>query len=85
MAVDDARTFAQLKTLRNELIAPKTAVFNGRVIELMGRGTLMEFGSVVDAVRFAADVQRMIAERNAGVPEDRRITYRKRLCYRENP
>jgi adenylate cyclase len=42
----------------------------------MGDGTLMEFGSVVDAVRFAVDVQRMMAERNAGVPEDRRITYR---------
>jgi TolB-like protein/tetratricopeptide (TPR) repeat protein len=42
----------------------------------MGDGTLMEFGSVVDAVRFAVDVQRAIAERNANVPEDRRITYR---------
>ncbi len=42
----------------------------------MGDGTLMEFGSVVDAVRFAVDVQRAMVERNASVPEDRQITYR---------
>ncbi len=42
----------------------------------MGDGTLMEFGSVVDAVHFAVDVQQTMAERNAGVPEDHRITYR---------
>ncbi len=76
MAADEAGTLAQLKTHRKELIEPKTAEYHGRVVKLMGDGTLMEFGSVVDAVHFAVDVQRAMAERNAKVPEDRRITYR---------
>jgi adenylate cyclase len=76
MAADESGTLASLKALRRELIEPKTAEHHGRVVKLIGDGTLMEFGSVVDAVRFAVDLQRMMAERNAGVPEDRRITYR---------
>ena len=76
MAADEAGTLAQLKTHRKELIEPKTAEHHGRVVKLMGDGTLMEFGSVVDAVRFAVDVQQAMAERNAKVPEDRRIIYR---------
>ncbi len=65
-----------LKALRRELIEPKTVEYHGRVVKLMGDGTLMEFGSVVDAVNFATDVQRAMAERSAKVPEDRRIIYR---------
>jgi adenylate cyclase len=76
MAADDSGTLAQLKTHRKELIGPKTAEYSGRVVKLMGDGTLMEFGSVVDAIRFAVDVQRAMAERNAQVPEDQRIIYR---------
>jgi len=76
MATDEAGTFAQLKTLRKELIEPKTTEYNGRVIKLMGDGTLMEFGSVVDAVTFAVDVQQTMMERNASVPEGLRIRYR---------
>jgi adenylate cyclase len=76
MATDEAGTFARLKAHRKELIEPKTAEYHGRVVKLMGDGTLMEFGSVVDAVRFAVDVQRAMVERNASVPEDRQITYR---------
>ena len=76
MAADEAGTLAQLKTHRKELIEPKTAEYHGRVVKLMGDGTLMEFGSVVDAVNFAVDLQRAMAGRNADVPEDRRITYR---------
>jgi adenylate cyclase len=76
MAADEAGTLAQLKTHREELIEPRTAEYHGRVVKLMGDGSLMEFGSVVDAVSFAVDVQRMMVERNAGVPEDRRIAYR---------
>ncbi len=76
MAADEAGRLAQLKTHRKELIEPKTAEYGGRVVKLMGDGTLMEFGSVVDAVRFAVDMQRMMVQRNAGVPEDRRIAYR---------
>ncbi len=76
MAADEAGTLTSLKALRRELIEPKTAEYHGRVVKLMGDGTLMEFGSVVDAVNFAVDVQQALAERNAKVPEDRRITYR---------
>ena len=76
MAADDAGTLAQLKVHRKEIIEPKTGEHRGRVVKLMGDGTLMEFGSVVDAVNFAVDLQRTMAERNVGVPEDRRVTYR---------
>jgi TolB-like protein/class 3 adenylate cyclase len=76
MAVDEAGTLAQLKAVRKELIEPKTAEHHGRVVKLMGDGILMEFASVVDAVAFAADVQRAMASRSAGVPQDLRITYR---------
>ncbi len=76
MAADEAGTLASLKALRKELIEPKTVEYHGRVVKLMGDGTLMEFGSVVDAVNFAVDVQKVMARRNADVPEDQRITYR---------
>jgi adenylate cyclase len=76
MAADESGTLAQLKAQRKELIGPKTAEYSGRVVKLMGDGTLMEFGSVVDAVSFAVDVQQAMAERNAKVPEDRQIIYR---------
>ena len=76
MAADEAGTFAQLKTLRKELIEPKTAEHNGRVIKLTGDGTLMEFSSVVETVNFAIDVQRAMMERNASVPKGLQIRYR---------
>jgi adenylate cyclase len=76
MAADEVGTLTSLKAHRRELIEPKTVEYHGRVVKLMGDGTLMEFTSVVDAVNFAVDVQRAMAERNAGLPEDRRITYR---------
>jgi adenylate cyclase len=50
MAADEAGTLAQLKALRKEIVEPKTTEFNGRVVKLMGDGTLMEFVSVVDAL-----------------------------------
>ena len=58
--------------MRRELFEPKTTAHHGRVVKLIGDGTLMEFGSVVDAVNFAVDVQRAMALRNTDVPEDRR-------------
>ncbi len=73
MAADEAGTLVSLKALRRELIEPKTVEYHGRAVKLMGDGTLMEFGSVVDAVQFAVEVQVAIAERNVDVPEDRRI------------
>jgi len=76
MAADESGTLAQLKAHRKELLEPKTAEHHGRVVKLMGDGTLMEFGSVVDAINFAIDVQKAMAERNSDVPEDRQIIYR---------
>ncbi len=76
MAADEAGTLAQLKTHRKELIEPKAAEYHERVVKLMGDGTLMEFGSVVDAVNFAVDLQRAMAGRNVDVPGDRQVTYR---------
>ncbi len=57
MAADEAGTLAQLKIHRKDLLEPETAEYHGRVVKLMGDGTLMEFGSVVDAVNFAVNVQ----------------------------
>lgn len=76
MAADESGTLAQLRAHRKELIEPKTAEYRGRVVKLMGDGTLMEFGSVVDAVLFAVEVQRVMAARNADIPKDRQIIYR---------
>ncbi len=76
MAADESGTLAALISHRKELIEPKIAEFKGRTVKLMGDGTLMEFGSVVDAVRFAAEIQSAMRERNSRVPEDRRIVYR---------
>ncbi len=75
MASDEAGTLTSLKALRRELFEPRTAEYHGRVVKLMGDGTLMEFGSVVDAVTFAVDVQKAVVLRNTDVPEDQRITY----------
>jgi adenylate cyclase len=76
MGADESGTHARLKTLRKELIEPKTAEYHGRVVKLMGDGTLMEFASVVDAVKFAVDVQRDVAERSVEDPDDQRIIFR---------
>ncbi len=76
MGEDETGTLAALKAHRKELIEPKSAEYHGRIVKLTGDGTLMEFGSAVDAVLFAVDVQRAILGHNAEVPEDRRITYR---------
>jgi len=76
MGEDEARTLAALKAHRKELIVPKEAQYHGRTIKLMGDGVLMEFGSVVDAVGFAVEIQLAMRERNASVPEDQQIVYR---------
>ena len=73
---DEAGTLAALKAHRRELIEPKAAQYRGRIVKLLGDGLLMEFGSVVDAVRFAVEVQWAIRARNADASEDRRILYR---------
>jgi adenylate cyclase len=73
---DEDRTLARLRALRSDLIDPTIAVHNGRVIKRTGDGALIEFRSVVDAVRCAIEVQNAMVERNAGVSEDRRIQFR---------
>ncbi|OBQ80582.1 adenylate/guanylate cyclase domain-containing protein [Mesorhizobium sp. WSM3873] len=73
---DEDRTLARLRALRSDLIDPTIAVHKGRVIKRSGDGALVEFRSVVDAVRCAIEVQNGMVERNAGVPQDRRIEFR---------
>jgi len=75
-AADEDRTLARLRALRSDLIDPTIAVHHGRVVKRTGDGALVEFGSVVDAVRCAIEVQNSMVERNAGVPPDRRIEFR---------
>jgi TolB-like protein/class 3 adenylate cyclase/cytochrome c-type biogenesis protein CcmH/NrfG len=73
---DEAGTIARLKALRKELIEPLIDDYHGRVVKLMGDGALVEFASAVDAVECAVAIQKGIAEREAAVPEDRRIAFR---------
>ena len=73
---DEDRTLARLRALRSDLNDPTISVHNGRVVKRTGDGALVEFRSVVDAVRCAIEVQNAMVERNAGVPEDRRIDFR---------
>ena len=76
MGVDEEGTLRDLKAHRSALIDPKVAEHRGRIVKTTGDGALVEFASVVDAVRFAVEVQREMAERNAGVAADRRIEFR---------
>ncbi len=73
---DEDRILARLRALRSDLIDPTIAVHHGRVVKRTGDGSIVEFRSVVDAVRCAIEVQNAMVERNVGVPEDRRIVFR---------
>ena len=73
---DEDRTLARLRGLRSDLIDPAIAVHHGRIVKRTGDGSLIEFRSVVDAVRCAIEVQNGMIERNAGVPPERRIEFR---------
>src|SRR6185436_10710188 len=76
MAENEADTFDRLREHRKELFEPEIAKHHGRIFKLMGDGLLAEFGSVVDAVEWAAVLQREMAGRNEHIPEDRRIQVR---------
>src|SRR6201997_4155249 len=76
MGIDEERTLAALKQLRRDLADPKIEEHHGRLVKTTGDGLLVEFASVVDAVRCAVEVQREMAERNIGVPVERRIEFR---------
>src|SRR4029078_12388567 len=76
MRLDETGTLATLKAHRREMADGKIAEHQGRIVKLTGDGILVEFPSVVNAVACAAEIQRRMRERNAGVPEDRRIEFR---------
>ena len=78
MGEDEEGTLAELKqkAIRRELSDPKVKEHRGRIVKTTGDGLLIEFASVVDAVRCAVEVQREMAERNADVPPGRRIELR---------
>src|SRR5712672_1420603 len=76
MGADEEGTLARLKACRRELMDPEIAEHRGRVVKTTGDGILIEFSSVVDAVRCAMDVQRGMAERNANVTDEQRIEFR---------
>ena len=76
MGADEEGTLRQLKAHRKEVVDPKITEHRGRIVKTTGDGLLVEFVSVVDAVRCAVDIQRGIAERNAEVPVEKRIEFR---------
>jgi adenylate cyclase len=76
MGADEEGTLERLKALRRELLDPKIAEHHGRIVKTTGDGILVEFASVVDAVRCAVAVQQAMPERNAGVAADNRIELR---------
>jgi adenylate cyclase len=76
MGVDEEGTLRDLKAHRRALLDPKVAEYRGRIVKTTGDGALVEFQSVIDAVRFAIEMQRGMTARNEGVPQDRRIEFR---------
>ena len=76
MGEDEEGTLARLKAYRSELIDPKNKQHRGRIVKTTGDGILMEFPSIVDAVRCAIEVQQGMVERNADVPQEKRIEFR---------
>jgi TolB-like protein/class 3 adenylate cyclase/Tfp pilus assembly protein PilF len=75
-SADEDRTLSRLRGLRSDLIDPAIAAHHGRIVKRTGDGSIIEFRSVVDAVRCAIEVQNGLIERNAGVPAERRIEFR---------
>ena len=76
IGIDEEGALAQLKALRKTLFDPKITDHRGRIVKNTGDGALVEFASVVDAVRCAVEVPRGMAERNTGVPQNKRIELR---------
>ncbi len=76
IGMDEADTLARLKALRREVIDPKIGENGGRLVKTTGDGLLVEFGSVVDAVRCAVSVQQELIQRYTGLPSDKRIEFR---------
>ena len=76
MGADEEGTLAQLKAHRREVIDPKIGEHNGRIVKTTGDGLLVEFGSVIDALRCAMEIQTGMAQRTTVSPSDRQIAFR---------
>ena len=76
MEKDDTGTLAALKALRQEVIDPAISRYGGRIVKTTGDGLLLEFPSVVNAVRCAVEAQMAMADHTGEVPDDRRIAFR---------
>ena len=76
MGQDEAGTLAALKARRKEVLEPVVARHRGRIFKVMGDGVFVEFGSAVNAVQCAVELQQGMAAANSGLPEDRRIVLR---------
>ena len=76
MELDEEETHRRLSVLQRELIRAQIGQHHGKIIKNTGDGALVEFASVVDAVHCAVEIQRRMSERNANVPDDRRIEFR---------
>jgi adenylate cyclase len=76
VGLDEEGTLARLKELRRTVIDPTIAEHRGRIVKTMGDGLLVQFSSVVDAVRCGVEMQREIAKRNVGTDEDKQIEFR---------
>ncbi len=79
---DEERTLARLRGLRSDLIDPAIAAHHGRIVKRTGDGSIVEFHSVVDAVRCAIEVQTGLVKRNVAAPNDRRPALRAGSPYR---
>ena len=73
---DEDRILARLRALRSDLIDPTIAVHHGRIVKRTGDGAIVEFRSAVNAVKCAIELQNAMVQRNAGVPEEKRIEFR---------
>src|SRR5438477_4095211 len=76
MGADEEGTLERHKAHRREFVDPKIKEHRGRIVKTTGDGTLVEFPSVVDAVRCAVEIQRAMVDRNAKTSEDKRIAFR---------
>src|SRR5271169_163177 len=76
MGVDEEDTLRRLNAHRGQLVDPKVIEHGGRIVKTTGDGLLVEFASVVKAVRCAAEIQRAMVDRNSEMTENRRITFR---------
>src|SRR5712691_11891359 len=76
MGADEEGTLERLKALRRELVDPKIGEHRGRIVKTTGDGLLVEFPSVVDAMRCGAEIQRGMLDRDGNVTDERRIAFR---------